>query len=119
MIFGAFALISAMSKRNDAPPHASRPFDAGRDGFVMAEGAGVFVLERYEDAVSRGARIYGEISGFGLTGDAHHMTAPRPDGWSAARAVAAALGEAGVGADEVELLDAHGSSSPLNDKTET
>jgi 3-oxoacyl-[acyl-carrier-protein] synthase II len=119
LIFGAFALISSMSKRNDDPPHASRPFDAGRDGFVMAEGAGVLVLERYEDAVARGARIYGEISGFGLTGDAHHMTAPLPDGTSAARAIAAALAEAGVAPDEVELVDAHGSSSPLNDRTET
>ena len=119
LIFGAFALINAMSTRNDDPSHASRPFDAGRDGFVMAEGAGVFVLERYEDAVRRGARIYGEISGFGLTGDAHHMTAPLPDGSSSARAVAAALAEAGVSPDEIELVDAHGSSSPLNDKTET
>src|ERR1700693_2481037 len=119
LIFGAFALINSMSRRNHDPSRASRPFDADRDGFVMAEGAGIFVLERYEDALARDARIYGEILGFGLTGDAHHMTAPLPDGSSAARAVAAALAEARVTADEVELFDAHGSSSPLNDRTET
>jgi 3-oxoacyl-[acyl-carrier-protein] synthase II len=118
LVFGAFALIKSMSKRNDDPPGASRPFDRDRDGFVMAEGAGIFVLERYEDAVRRDARIYGEIAGFGLTGDAHHMTAPRPDGASAARAMTKALAEAAVSADEVELIDAHGSSSPLNDVTE-
>jgi 3-oxoacyl-[acyl-carrier-protein] synthase II len=118
LVFGAFALIKSMSKRNDDPPHASRPFDRDRDGFVMAEGAGVFVLERYDDAVRRDARIYGEISGFGLTGDAHHMTAPHPDGSNAARAMSKALAEAAVSSDEVELIDAHGSSSPLNDVTE-
>jgi len=119
LIFGAFALINSMSRRNHDPSRASRPFDADRDGFVMAEGAGIFVLERYEDALARDARIYGEILGFGLTGDAHHMTAPLPDGSSAARAVSAALSEARVTADEVEFVDAHGSSSPLNDRTET
>jgi len=119
LVFGAFALINAMSTRNDDPGRASRPFDAGRDGFVMAEGAGVFILERYDDALRRDARIYGEIAGFGLTGDAHHMTVPLPDGSSSARAVAAALAEAGVAPDEIELVDAHGSSSPLNDRTET
>jgi 3-oxoacyl-[acyl-carrier-protein] synthase II len=119
LVFGSFALIRAMSTRNDDPERASRPFDAGRDGFVMAEGAGVFVLERYDDALTRGAHIYGEIAGFGLSGDAHHMTAPRPEGSGSARAMSDALREAGVTPGEIELLDAHGSSSPLNDVTET
>ncbi|MFZ1125539.1 MAG: beta-ketoacyl-ACP synthase II [Candidatus Baltobacteraceae bacterium] len=119
LVFGSFAVIRAMSTRNDDPPHASRPFDAGRDGFVMSEGAGMLILERYEDALARGARIYGEIAGFGLTGDAHHMTAPLPEGTSAARAMTEALREARVAPDEVELFNAHGSSSQLNDATET
>jgi 3-oxoacyl-[acyl-carrier-protein] synthase II len=119
LIFGAFAVIKAMSTRNDDPEHASRPFDRDRDGFVMAEGAGVLYLERYDDAVARGARIYGEISGFGLTADAHHMTAPQPQGRDSSRAMLAALREARVAPDELELIDAHGSSSPLNDVTET
>jgi 3-oxoacyl-[acyl-carrier-protein] synthase II len=119
LIFGAFALIRSMSTRNDDPPRASRPFDAGRDGFVMAEGAGILMLERYDDALARGAPIYGEVLGFGLTADAHHMTAPRPDGDSASRAMGAALREAHVSPGEIELIDAHGSSSPLNDVTET
>jgi len=119
LIFGAFAVIKAMSTRNDEPTRASRPFDRDRDGFVMAEGAAILVLERYTDAVSRGARIYGEIVGYGLTADAYHMTAPQPEGRSSSRAMRAALAEARVGPDEVELVDAHGSSSPLNDVTET
>ena len=119
LIFGAFALINSMSKRNDDPLHASRPFDAGRDGFVMAEGAGVFVLERYEDALARGARIYGEVSGFGLTGDAHHMTAPLPSGAQAARAMRLALTDAHLNPSEIGYINAHGSSTPLNDTTET
>jgi 3-oxoacyl-[acyl-carrier-protein] synthase II len=85
----------------------------------MSEGSGILVLERYDDAVNRGARIYGEIAGFGLTADAHHMTAPHPEGRSSSRAMQAALREAGVSAGELELVDAHGSSSPLNDVTET
>ena len=119
LIFGAFAVIKAMSMRNDDPPRASRPFDLDRDGFVMAEGAGVLLLERYEDALARDVRIYGEIAGFGLTSDAYHMTAPRPDGSGSSQAMLRALREAQLGADEVELVDAHGSSSPLNDVTET
>ena len=119
LIFGAFATIGAMSERNDEPARASRPFDRDRDGFVMAEGAGMLLLERYEDAVSRGARIYGEIAGYGLTADAYHMTAPQPGGHNSSRAMQAALREARVGSDELELIDAHGSSSPLNDVTET
>jgi 3-oxoacyl-[acyl-carrier-protein] synthase II len=119
LVFGSFAVIRAMSTRNDDPVHASRPFDFDRDGFVMSEGAGLLVLERYEDALARDARIYGEIAGFGLTGDAHHMTAPLPEGTSAARAMAEAMREAHVSPGEVELFNAHGSSSQLNDATET
>jgi len=117
--FGAFATIKAMSTRNDEPKRASRPFDRDRDGFVMAEGSAMLCLQRLEDALAADARIYGEISGFGLTADAHHMTAPQPDGRSSAQAMTRALHEARVAADEVELLGAHGSSSPLNDVTET
>ncbi len=108
-----------MSQRNDEPQRASRPFDRDRDGFVMSEGAGMFVLERYDDAVSRGARIYGEIGGFGLTVDGHHMTAPHPEGRDASRAMTSALAEANIAAEELELIDAHGSASRLNDLTET
>ncbi len=119
LIFGAFAVIKSMSTRNDEPGRASRPFDRDRDGFVMSEGAAMLVLERYDDAVTRGARIYGEISGFGLTADGYHMTAPQPEGRNSSRAIRAALAEARVGTDEVEVVDAHGSSSLLNDATET
>jgi 3-oxoacyl-[acyl-carrier-protein] synthase II len=119
LCFGAFAIIRAMSTRNDDPAHASRPFDAGRDGFVMAEGAAVLVLEERSRAVARGAPIYAELCGFGLTNDAHHMTAPRPDGSQAARAMRNALAEAHVAPGEVDYINAHGSSTPLNDPTET
>jgi len=119
LCFGAFAIIRAMSTRNDDPAHASRPFDAGRDGFVMAEGAAVLVLEERGRALARGAPIYAEVSGFGLTNDAHHMTAPRPDGTQAARAIRNALAEAHVAPGEVGYINAHGSSTPLNDPTET
>jgi 3-oxoacyl-[acyl-carrier-protein] synthase II len=117
--FGAFAIIRAMSTRNDTPGEASRPFDAGRDGFVMGEGAAVLVLEERARALARGARIYGEICGFGLTNDAYHMTAPRPDGRQAARAMELALAEAHVAPTEVGYINAHGSSTPLNDPAET
>jgi 3-oxoacyl-[acyl-carrier-protein] synthase II len=118
LVFGAFATIGAMSTRNAEPLHASRPFDRERDGFVMAEGAGVVFLERLDDARARGARAYGEVVGFGLTGDAHHMTAPRPDCAQATRAMRAALREASLIPAEVELIDAHGSATTLNDSTE-
>jgi 3-oxoacyl-[acyl-carrier-protein] synthase II len=117
--FGAFATIKAMSTRNDEPERASRPFDRDRDGFVMAEGSAMLCIQRLDDALAADARIYGEISGFGLTADAHHMTAPQPDGRSSSQAMTRALHEARVSPDEVELLGAHGSSSPLNDVTET
>jgi 3-oxoacyl-[acyl-carrier-protein] synthase II len=119
LCFGAFALIRAMSTRNDDPQHASRPFDKDRDGFVMGEGASVLLLEEYERAKSRGARIYAEVAGFGTTNDAYHMTAPRPDGSQAARAMRQALSDAHVTAEEIGYVNAHGSSTPLNDPTET
>lgn len=119
LCFGSFAIIRAMSTRNDDPATASRPFDTGRDGFVMAEGAAVLVLEERQRALARGARIYLEICGYGLTNDAHHMTAPRPDGQQAARAMRLALADARVEPHEVGYLNAHGSSTPLNDPTET
>jgi 3-oxoacyl-[acyl-carrier-protein] synthase II len=117
--FGAFAIIRAMSTRNDDPGSASRPFDAGRDGFVMGEGAAVLVLEERARAVARGARIYAEVCGYGITNDAHHMTAPRADGAQAARAMRLALSEARIGAGAIGYVNAHGSSTPLNDSTET
>jgi 3-oxoacyl-[acyl-carrier-protein] synthase II len=107
-----------MSTRNDDPGTASRPFDRSRDGFVMAEGAAVLVLEERERARARGAREYAEIVGYGLTNDAHHMTAPRPDGRQAARAIQLALTRAGIPGTEVGYINAHGSSTPLNDPTE-
>ena len=119
LCFGAFALIRAMSTRNEEPESASRPFDKDRDGFVMGEGAAVVILEEYERAKARGARIYGEIAGYGITNDAHHMTAPRPDGSQAARAMRLALEDADVSADEIGYVNTHGSSTPLNDTTET
>ncbi len=119
LCFGAFAIIRAMSTRNDDPAHASRPFDAARDGFVMAEGAAVLILEERSRALARGAKIYAEVCGYGLTNDAHHMTAPRPDGRQAARAMRAALDEAHIAPHEVGYINAHGSSTPLNDPTET
>lgn len=116
--FGAFALIRAMSTRNDDPATASRPFDAGRDGFVMGEGVATLVLEERGRALARGAKIYAEVCGYGLTNDAYHMTAPRPDGSQAARAVRIALADARASAHEVGYVNAHGSSTPLNDPTE-
>ena len=119
LCFGAFALIRAMSTRNDDPASASRPFDRGRDGFVMGEGAAVLVLEERDRALARGAPVYAEVIGFGMTNDAHHMTAPRPDGAKAARAMQLALDDAHLAAHEVDYVNAHGSSTPLNDPTET
>jgi 3-oxoacyl-[acyl-carrier-protein] synthase II len=119
LTFGAFALIRAMSTHNDEPEIASRPFDKDRDGFVMGEGAAVLILEEYERAKSRGAKIYAEVAGYGTTNDAHHMTAPRPDGSQAARSMRLALQDADVSASEIEYVNTHGSSTPLNDTTET
>ncbi len=119
LCYGAFSIIRAMSTRNDDPSHASRPFDKGRDGFVMGEGSAVLVLEERERALSRGAHIYAEVLGYGITNDAHHMTAPRPDGSQAARAMRNALCDAHVSPGEIGYINAHGSSTPLNDSTET
>ncbi len=119
LCFGAFALIRAMSTRNDEPERASRPFDANRDGFVMGEGGAVLLLEEWDHAVARGARIYAELSGYGTTNDAHHMTAPLPEGTQAARCMRQALRDASVEPTDVDYINAHGSSTPLNDPTET
>ena len=118
LCFGAFALIRAMSTRNDDPTRASRPFDVDRDGFVMGEGGAALILEERDRAVARGARIYGELIGFGTTNDAHHMTAPLPGGAQAARAMTQALSRADVRAADVEYVNAHASATPLNDCTE-
>lgn len=119
LCFGAFALIRAMSSRNDDPARASRPFDRDRDGFVMGEGAAVLILEEWSRAVARGARIYAELAGFGTTNDAHHMTAPLPGGAQAARCMRQALDDADLRPEQVDYINAHGSSTPLNDPTET
>ncbi|HSA57375.1 MAG TPA: beta-ketoacyl-ACP synthase II [Gemmatimonadaceae bacterium] len=119
LCFGAFALIRAMSTRNDDPATASRPFDRDRDGFVMGEGAAVLILEERGRALARGAPVYAEVLGYGVTNDGHHMTAPRPDGSQAARAMRLALRDARLLPDDVGYVNAHGSSTPLNDPTET
>nr|WP_281376265.1 beta-ketoacyl-ACP synthase II [Burkholderia guangdongensis] len=114
---GGFAAARALSTRNDDPATASRPWDKDRDGFVLGEGAGVMVLEEYEAAKARGAKIYAEVAGFGMSGDAYHMTAPNMDG--PRRCMANALRDAGINADQVQYLNAHGTSTPLGDKNET
>ncbi len=114
-----FAACKALSTRNDDPTHASRPFDQGRDGFVVGEGCGILVLESLEHAISRGARIYGEIVGYGMTCDAYHMTSPVPGGEGAARAISLALKDAQITPDQVSYINAHGTSTPANDSTET
>jgi 3-oxoacyl-[acyl-carrier-protein] synthase II len=114
-----FAAMKAMSTRNDAPEKASRPFDLDRDGFVMGEGAGIVILEDYEHACKRGAKIYAEMAGYGMTCDASHITAPAPGGEGAARAMVKAMADAKVTADDIDYVNAHGTSTPLNDKNET
>ena len=114
-----FCSAKALSTRNDDPEHASRPFDKERDGFVMGEGAGIVILEALEHALSRGASIHAELIGYGATDDAYHITAPSPDGQSAARAMSNALADGGVKPKEVDYINAHGTSTPLNDKIET
>jgi 3-oxoacyl-[acyl-carrier-protein] synthase II len=116
----SFVMIQALStKRNDEPAKASRPFEADRDGFVMAEGAGILVLEEYEAALARGARIYCEVVGFANTCDAHHLTAPDPEGKGVAKAIGLALKDAGLEKEEVDYVSAHGTATPMNDPIET
>jgi 3-oxoacyl-[acyl-carrier-protein] synthase II len=117
--FAGFARMGALSKRNDEPERASRPFDAQRDGFVMGEGAGILVLENYDLAVARGAHIYADLRGFGLSADATHITAPAEDGSGASRAMQMAMDRAGVTASEIDYVNAHGTSTRPNDLAET
>ena len=119
MCLAGFASMKALSTRNDDPAHASRPFDLERDGFVIGEGAGILILEELGSAVKRGARIYGEVVGYGLTGDAFHMTAPAEDGDGPMRAMRMALESAGVDRKRVGYINAHGTSTPYNDKIES
>jgi len=116
---GGFCSLKALSCRNDEPERASRPFDKDRDGFIMAEGAGVVILEELEHAKKRGAKIYAEMAGYGMTGDAHHITAPDPSGESGSYAMKFALKDAGFNPEDVQYINAHGTSTQLNDKIET
>jgi len=116
---GGFAVMRALSDRNDTPQAASRPFEKNRNGFVMGEGAGIVILEEYESAKKRGAKIYAEVAGYGLTGDAYHLTAPAPGGEGAARCMRMALKNAGLNPEDVNYINAHGTSTPMNDLYET
>lgn len=117
--FGGFCVMKAMSRRNDDPATASRPFDADRDGFVMGEGAGVLIFESLDHAKARGATIYGEVLGYGATADAYHITSPAPGGEGAARAMRIAIADAGLQPEQIDYVNAHGTSTPYNDSFET
>jgi 3-oxoacyl-[acyl-carrier-protein] synthase II len=119
LAIGGFNVMKALSTRNDDPQTASRPFEKNRDGFVMAEGAGILMLEEYEAAKKRGADIYCEVAGYGLTGDAHHLTQPAPGGEGAARCIKMALNNAGINPEQVDYINAHGTSTYFNDLYET
>jgi len=119
MAIGGFANMQALSENNDDYQHASRPFDKERDGFVMGEGAGIVILEDLEHARRRGARIYAEVAGYGMTGDAYHITQPAPEGEGAQRSMRRALKDAGIGPADVQYINAHGTSTPYNDQNET
>ena len=119
LAIGAFSTMHAMSRRNDDPQGASRPFDKSRDGFVLSEGSAVIILEEREHALSRGVRIYGELIGYGATADAYHITSPSPEGEGNARAMRMALGEAGLNPSDIDYINAHGTSTQPNDREET
>ncbi len=119
LTIGGFNAMKALSKRNDEPQKASRPFEKNRDGFVVSEGAGILILEELQFALKRKAKIYGELVGYGYTGDAYHITAPSPDGDGAVRCMRMALKDAGLKPEDVDYINAHGTSTPLNDLTET
>ncbi len=119
LTFGGFNAMKALSTRNEEPEKACRPFEKNRDGFVVAEGAGILILEELEFALKRGAKIYAELVGYGYTGDAYHITAPSPDGDGAIRCMRMAINDAGLKPEEIDYINAHGTSTPLNDLTET
>ncbi|MFN3479208.1 MAG: beta-ketoacyl-ACP synthase II, partial [Thermodesulfovibrionales bacterium] len=119
LAIGGFAVMKALSTRNNEPERASRPFDVNRDGFVMGEGAGIVILESLENAKARGARIYAEVVGYGMTSDAYHITAPAPEGEGAATCMSLALKDAGVSPDVVDYINAHGTSTKYGDEIET
>jgi len=116
---GGFAVMKALSQRNDDPLHASRPWDRDRDGFVISEGAGIVILEEMESAKKRGARIYCELAGYGMSGDAYHIAAPSEDGDGPSRVMRNCLEDAGIAPEKIDYINAHGTSTPLGDKAET
>src|SRR5213075_1989190 len=116
---GGFSAMRALSTRNDDPQHASRPWDLNRDGFVMGEGAGIVILEERERAIARSAKIYAEVSGYGMSSDAYHITSPSEDGGGMTRVMQQALKDAGLGVNDIHYINAHGTSTPVGDRIET